>query len=91
MNLFRQLNILRDTGQEQIMKGVLHIFCSLPFISRMQSYLHLKSQVYLQAARVHFSNFLEAEISLDILVPFRSANIISAWIIIHCGTERNKV
>ena len=27
----------------------------------------------MQAARVHFSNLLEAEISLDILVPFRSA------------------
>ena len=34
----------------------------------MQSYLHIKYQVYLQAVRVHFSNLLEAESILDILI-----------------------
>ena len=59
----------------------------------MQSDLHLKSQVYLQAARVLFSNLLEAEISLDILVPFRSVNIITSVdnYTLRNGTEQGLV
>ena len=47
--------------------------CSLPFIAIMQSNLHIESLVYLHAARVHFSNLLEAESSsgYSCFVPFR--------------------